>query len=74
MRSAVGNCSELLGRMLLRPWIPAFGDLCVIPVAGDSVAEIRRFPSWVAQPWIPAFAGMTRLTMHVGDGFPPSRE
>ena len=24
--------------------------------------------------WIPAFAGMTRLTRHVGGGFPPSRE
>ena len=38
--AGVTDCFGCDGGAPFRGWIPPFGDLCVIPIAGDSVAEM----------------------------------
>ena len=43
--AGVTNWFRCHGGAPFRGWIPAFGDLCITPVAGDSVAEMPGIPS-----------------------------
>ena len=38
--AGVTDCFGCDGGAPFRGWIPPFGDLCVTPIAGDSVAEM----------------------------------
>ena len=65
----VTDCFRCHSGAPCRGWIPAFGDLCVTPVAGDSVAEMPSREPPTLDSRLRGNDGYAKVRVRGNDGF-----